>query len=56
MSQTDRVESDYGAIVRELQKRKQERKIREAKIEASRNALPDVLALTASPAGFDTQF
>lgn len=46
-SQVGCTEFDYGTIVRKLQQRKQERKIQEAKIEAGRDALPDIDALTA---------
>lgn len=47
-NQVDCAELDYRAIVLELQQRKQERKTQEAKIEACRNALPNIDALTAN--------
>jgi hypothetical protein len=41
-------EPDYGQIVRDLHRLKQERKMQEQKIEAGRNCLPDVSTLTQS--------
>jgi hypothetical protein len=41
-------EPDYGQIVRDLHRLKQERKIQEQKIEAGHNSLPDVNTLTQS--------
>jgi hypothetical protein len=41
-------EPDYGQIVRDLHRLKQERKMQEQKIEAGHNSLPDVSRLTQS--------
>lgn len=41
-------EPDYGQIVRDLHRLKQERKMHKQKIEAGRNSLPDVSTLTQS--------
>jgi membrane protein involved in colicin uptake len=46
--QDSKDEPDYGQIVRELHRLKQERKMQEQKIEAGRNSLPDVDNLTRS--------
>jgi hypothetical protein len=46
--QDGRDEPDYGHIVRELHRLKQERKLQAQKIEAGHNSLPDVNTLTQS--------
>jgi hypothetical protein len=46
--QGDKDEPDYGQIVRELHRLKQERKLQAQKIEAGHSSLPDVNTLTQS--------